>query len=90
MEKKPEKMMGKPLKQRRAKIAIPVGVEKVLYKAAIDPDFRGRLLEDRMKAVESAGMKLGPSEMMVIRNVKGSALRKMIEHIKPRRHGGKR
>ncbi len=90
MGKTKDRITGKPLKQPRAKISIPVGVEKVLYKAAIDPAFRGRLLEDRMKAIESEDMKLRPSEMMVMRNVKGSALRKMIERIRPQQHGGKR
>ncbi len=78
------------LRKPKRKISIPVGIEKVLYKAAIDPVFRDLLLVDRKKAVESQHMKLSPSEMTILGNVSGSALSIMIDRIKPRQHGRKK
>ncbi|MFH1434133.1 MAG: hypothetical protein ABIJ56_00315 [Pseudomonadota bacterium] len=78
------------LRKTKRKISIPVGIEKVLYRAAIDPAFRDLLLADRKKAVESEHMMLSPSEMTILGNVSASALRIMIDRIKPLGHGRKK
>ncbi len=78
---------GRPLRRPKRRISIPVGIEKVLYKAAIDPAFKRFLIADRMKAVESENMRLSPSEMLIFRNVSDSALRTMISMIRPKKHG---
>lgn len=78
---------GRPLRRPKRRISIPVGIEKVLYKAAVDPLFKKLLLADRMKAVELEKMRLSPSEMLIFRNVSDSALRTMIGKIRPKKHG---
>ncbi|MFH1434430.1 MAG: hypothetical protein ABIJ56_01820, partial [Pseudomonadota bacterium] len=78
---------GRPLRRPKRILSIPVGIEKVLYKAAVDPAFKKLLVADRMKAVESESMGLSPSEVLIFRNVSDSALRTMIGRIRPKKHG---
>lgn len=81
---------GRPLKRKKIKINIPAGIEKVLYRAAIDIDFQKTLFEDRMRAVESQGMKLSDSESMILKSVPDDTLRLMISRIQPKKHGKRR
>ena len=78
---------GRPLRKQQKRISIPAGIEKVLFKSAIDPEFRNLLMADRIKAIESAGINLLPSEILILKNVSESALRTMTSRIKPKKHG---
>ncbi len=58
---------GQPHKGRRPARGIPVGVERVLYAAAVDQVFRAELLEDRVEAPRSRGFSLTDSEQAMLR-----------------------
>jgi len=59
---------GQPLKPRqRGRVRIPVGIEKVLCLAAIEPEFRDELLSKRLGAVEARGLELRDSEQAMLR-----------------------
>ena len=45
---------------------VPVGVEKVLFVAATDEQFRQALLTDRRRAVQERGLSLRPSELALL------------------------
>lgn len=56
-----------PGSPRRQVNKVPVGVERVLYTAALEPSFRARLLAAREAAVAERGFTLRPSELAMIR-----------------------
>ena len=56
-----------PGQPRRPLRAIPVGIEKVLYAAAIEPAFREALLGDREAAIRDRGIALESSELAMLR-----------------------
>jgi hypothetical protein len=45
---------------------VAVGLEKILYLAAVEPGFREALLADRERAVAERGLELGPSERSML------------------------
>jgi hypothetical protein len=49
------------------KTTVPVGLEKILYLAAVDAEFRAALLEDREAALQARGLELRPSELSMLR-----------------------
>jgi hypothetical protein len=63
------------------KIMVPVGIEKILYRAAGDVEFRKELLGDRERAVAASGMTLRESERAVLRAVPDDALAAMIDRV---------
>ncbi len=71
-------------------VAIPVGIEKVLYLAASDSAFKARLLSRRDETLADAGLKLDPSERELLRAIPAEQLRSMIDRIDPRAHGNRR
>ncbi|MBM4396435.1 MAG: hypothetical protein FJ087_12200 [Deltaproteobacteria bacterium] len=80
-------METKPRTPRFRRIRIPIGIEKVLVRAAGDARFRAALLRDRAAAIEAAGYEMLPSELTVIASVSEGALETMIGRIDVRRHG---
>ena len=79
---------GQPVRKGRrhepqGKLEIPVGLEKILYLAARDPDFREKLVADRRAALEGLGVALRPSESSVLEAVPRAALEAMVERIEP-------
>lgn len=78
---------GRPRKGRRQRISIPAGIEKALYKAAIDPVFKKRLFVDRGRTIEDNGIALTPFEAQVLDNVPDERLELMIQQIRPASHG---
>ena len=60
---------GQPLgaSSRRPLRAVPVGIERVLYSAAIDPEFREVLFRDREEAIRARGIVLESSELAMLR-----------------------
>jgi hypothetical protein len=78
---------GQPHAKRRrlfrGKIQVPVGLEKALYHAARDEEFKQRLLSDPRAAIEEAGINLRPSELAMLAAVPTSALENMIDRVVP-------
>jgi hypothetical protein len=79
---------GQPQRKGRrhepqGKLEIPVGLEKVLFLAARDPEFRVRLLADRAKAIAGLGVQLRPSEKAMLEVAPSAALETMIARIVP-------
>ncbi len=58
---------------------IPVGVERVLYAAARDPEFRARLIQDRDAAIIERGLILRPSELAMLRLIPAEQLEGSID-----------
>src|SRR5512137_527504 len=63
------------------KVAVPVGLEKVLYLAARDPDLKEMLLADRVAAIVGLGVALRPSERAMLEAAPRAALEAMIDKI---------
>jgi hypothetical protein len=70
---------GRP--DRDGKVQVPVGIEKLLFLAAADGDFRKALLADREGAVVAAGVSLRDSEREVLKAVPDEALAAMIDRV---------
>ncbi|MBI5526887.1 MAG: AgmX/PglI C-terminal domain-containing protein [Deltaproteobacteria bacterium] len=66
---------------------IPVGIEKVLYFAAVDPAFREALFADRSEALSRPGVNLLPDETAVLKCIPDDRLEMMIAQIDPAAHG---
>ena len=71
---------------RRRRVAVPIGVEKILWRAASDPAFCERLFADREAALDEGEEPLEPSERAMLTAVPDETLRAMVAHIDPKRH----
>lgn len=60
------------------RVSVPIGIEKLLVRAAGDPGFRQRLFEDRAATVEAVQEELSPSERSILESVPDQALAAMI------------
>jgi len=78
---------GSPLAWRRRKISVPIGIEKVLCRAALDRGFKETLLTDRERALEGSGYSLTGTELQILKSVPTGTLKGMIEGIDPPQHG---
>jgi len=65
--------------RRRSLEGVPIGLEKVLYAAAVDAEFRARLLRDRDGAVAGLGLELRPSELTALRLAPAAQLQAAID-----------
>jgi len=81
---------GRPRVRRKAVLKVPIGIEKVVYRAAADPGFKDRLFADRRSAVAEVGFKLLDSEFSILLSVPDQSLAAMIDRIDPERHGRRR
>jgi hypothetical protein len=63
------------------KVSVPVGLEKVLYLAARDPELKERLLADRAGTIDALGVQLRPSERAMLEASPAAALEAMIGRI---------
>ena len=73
---------GQPGETRRgARQQVPVGLERVLYAAAAEPEFRDALLADRAKALAARGFELTNSERAVLGNLPAEQLAAMIARL---------
>lgn len=81
---------GRPRAREKRKIRVPIGLEKVLCRAAGDAAFRQALLLDRDRAVDEAGWELLPTERAVLGSVPAATLETMIASIDVQQHGRKR
>jgi len=59
-------------------VQIPIGLEKVLYAAAVNPEFCAALLRDRDQAVIAQGMQLRQGELAMLRLAPEAQLRSVI------------
>jgi hypothetical protein len=66
---------------RRGTQSVPVGLEQVLYTAAMEPAFKTELLADREAAVERRGFALTASERSMLRVAPPEQLGQMIDRI---------
>ena len=78
---------GRPRARRKRKVRVPIGIEKVLYRAAADSTFRQSLFRDRDVALDEAGFHLLESELAILRSVPESVLATMIGKIDLKKHG---
>jgi hypothetical protein len=81
---------GRPASHRKRKLRVPIGIEKVLVRAAVDEDFRKQLLEDRDGALADLGDELTPTERTVLSTIPNESLLQMVTNIDIGRHGKKR
>lgn len=76
--------MGRQRGSRRTRVSIPVGIEKALYRAAVEPEFRQRLLSG---GIDGREMGLSASEAGILESIPPTRLEFMIDRIRPGRHG---
>lgn len=81
---------GRPQARRKRRIAIPIGIEKLLTRAAGDAAFRKALMADRYLAVEAQGFVLADSERAILESVSDAVLGTLIGRIDLKRHAKRR
>jgi len=78
---------GRPPGSGQSVGAIPRGIEVLVKKASVDDDFKTLLLRKRARAAEAIGLKLDPSEAMMLAAVPRSQLETIIAQTSvPREH----
>ncbi len=77
---------GRPLARRTRTIRVPIGVEKVLVRAAADASFRLRLFEDRAAALRPFSCELSSTEADMLTGIPTEMLREMVGRIDLNRH----
>jgi hypothetical protein len=70
-------------KRQKGTVKVPVGMEKVLFHAARDEEFKKKLLSDRQAAIAECGIELRPSEEATLKVVSNAALETMFANIVP-------
>ena len=81
---------GRPAAHRKRKLRVPIGIEKVLVRAAADEEFRRVLLSDRERALAELSDVLTPTERTVLTTIPRGSLQQMVQNIDLKRHGKKR
>lgn len=76
---------GNPAKRHACttQVQVPIGVEKLLYRAAEDEEFKTKLIENRRIALQESGLSLRSSEMTLLSAISAAAIEKMIDKIVP-------
>ena len=81
---------GRPAARRKHKVKVPIGIEKVLVRAAADSEFRDRLFGERQATLDSLSSELSPTELKVLTTIPEATLQGMINSIDLQRHGKRR
>jgi len=81
---------GRPLARKKRKLKIPIGIEKVLCRAAVDPAFRASLFDNRDAALDGLGGELSEAEADILKSIPAQSLETMIARIDPKKHAGRR
>ena len=82
---------GQPPGHHRKSVAgVPVGIERVLYAAAVDPAFKARLFSEREAAVQERGFTLSESELAMLRLAPAAQLESAIAGLDTSEHNLKR
>jgi len=63
--------------------AVPMGIERVLRRAAVDARFGQRLLSDRQAAIDGSGLELTSSERMILLAAPAEQIERMVDQIGP-------
>jgi len=66
-----------------AVVPVPMGIERVLRKAAADQRFRARLMSDRAAAIGRSGLELSNSERAILLAIPAAHLEAMIAELAP-------
>jgi len=66
-----------------AVVPVPMGMERVLRRAAADQRFRARLVTDRTGALERCGLELSDSERTILLTIPAEHLQAMIAQLAP-------
>ena len=77
---------GRPRARRKRKIRIPIGIEKVLCRAAADPTFQQTLLEDRVATLATLEAELTKTELAILTSIPAASLAEMVLRIDLERH----
>ncbi len=72
---------------KAARTRVPIGIEKVLCRAAGDAAFKEGLLTQREATLAAAGYQLRPNEAFILRSIRPDQLAAMIDRIDLKRHG---
>jgi len=70
---------GRPLRNRNRSSTFPLGIEVLLKKASVDPEFRRALVEKKSAAAAAIGLELSPSEAAALDAVPQSHIEKIID-----------
>jgi hypothetical protein len=81
---------GRPAARRKRKVRVPIGIEKLLVRAAANEEFRRRLLDERDATLASLEGELSPTESQVLTSIPTPTLEGMIRNIDLQRHGKRR
>jgi len=79
-------VVGRPSARRAQKTLIPIGIEKVLCRAAADAEFRQILFENRHAAIQAFGQNLSDTERDVLTGIPNPMLQGMVGRIDLRKH----
>jgi len=71
---------GRPLEKSRPRSGIPRGIEVLVKKASVDPEFRELLLERRARAAEEIGLELSVAEVTMLDSVSRAQIEQIIEN----------
>ena len=71
---------GRPPGSGRDNGSIPRGMEVLIKKAAVDPEFRSVLLEKRTEAANLIGLELTPSEAAMMKTIPERQLLSIVSH----------
>ena len=71
---------------RTRRVKIPIGIEKVLVKAASDPVFRQGLLDSREPTLKELGSDLSDAEFGILVSIPNDSLLTMVSHVDLKKH----
>jgi len=77
---------GRPRVRRKRRLRVPIGIEKVLCRAAGDDSFRDSLLHNRRATLEGLAGELNEAEREILATVPPSSLTAMIGQIDLKKH----
>ncbi|MCW5555829.1 MAG: hypothetical protein KIS67_27185 [Verrucomicrobiae bacterium] len=69
---------GRPPGSGRSNVTVPRGIEVLVKKAAVDPEFRERLIEQRGGAASDIGLELDPAENAMLSVIPSEQLAQII------------
>ena len=72
--------------RKAQRVSVPIGIEKLLLRAAADAGYRRRLFEDRAGTVEAARGELSASERSILQSVPDETLAAMIGRLDVKAH----
>jgi hypothetical protein len=73
---------GRPLARNRSLQGIPRGIEVLIKKASVDPEFRSVLLEKRAEAAPEIELELSATEASMLNAIPASQIEKIIDNAK--------